>query len=53
MNLGDFRKHISHLGDRQLVALYKMYEAAKELNTNDNLRRDMIASELYERKVLV
>ena len=53
ITLADFRKHIGHLGDKQLVNLYKLYEEQTSPSVNDTLRRDMLATELYERKVIV
>ena len=53
MNLTDFRKHISHLGDKQLASLYKLYEEQDSPGVNDTLRREIIFAELYERKVIV
>jgi len=53
ITLADFRKHISHLGDKQLVNLYKLYEECVSPGVSDTMRRDMIERELYERKVIV
>ena len=53
ITLTDFRKHISHLGDKQLVNLYKLYEEQTSPGANDTLRREMLFAELYERKVIV
>jgi hypothetical protein len=53
ITLTDFRKHISHLGDKQLVNLYKLYEECVSPGVSDTMRRDMIERELYERKVIV
>lgn len=53
ITLADFRKHISHLGDKQLVNLYKLYEEQATPSVNDTLRREMLFTELYERKVIV
>ena len=53
ITLADFRKHIAHLGDKQLVTLYKMYDSCHSPGVSDTLRRDMIERELSERKVIV